>query len=313
MDVDLFLKTYAVSVAVGMWDDYWASYGNNYYFYFANNGKAYFIPYDYDNSLGISYDYSSYVGTLGVGNTGTRSFIDWNSKTDDPPLIAKILGVPEFMNKYKVYIEQLIAPANNLFSFVASTNRIRTWHSMISPYVANDTGEDMSIVDGSYTGWAYLDYYTLLSGDDSGNASTLPGANYFRTRIKTACANLGLDYSLYDDQQGGGDTNGGGGSGYLYSYEQIYLKGSFIGGWESYLPMDLIADYTWQTTVTLSAGENKFKFDDTTTWTNIDWGEISGVYDGIADANQPSIPTTLTGTVRFTFNDQTYVYSVVNP
>jgi spore coat protein CotH len=54
MDVDLFLKTYAVSVIVGMWDDYWADNGNNYYFYFDSDGKVYFIPYDYDNSMGIT-------------------------------------------------------------------------------------------------------------------------------------------------------------------------------------------------------------------------------------------------------------------
>ena len=53
MDIDLFLKTYAVNVMVGMWDDYWVN-TNNFYFYFAANGKAYFIPYDYDNTLGTS-------------------------------------------------------------------------------------------------------------------------------------------------------------------------------------------------------------------------------------------------------------------
>ena len=50
MDVNLFLKTYAVNVTVGMWDDYWNN-SNNYYFYFDEAGKFYFIPYDYDLSL----------------------------------------------------------------------------------------------------------------------------------------------------------------------------------------------------------------------------------------------------------------------
>jgi spore coat protein CotH len=53
MDVNLFLKTYAVNVTVGMWDDYWSN-SNNYYFYFDAAGKFYFIPYDYDNTLGTS-------------------------------------------------------------------------------------------------------------------------------------------------------------------------------------------------------------------------------------------------------------------
>ena len=56
-DVDLLLKTYAVNVAVGMWDDYWNN-ANNYYIYFNGKGltgyKFFFIPYDYDNTLGTS-------------------------------------------------------------------------------------------------------------------------------------------------------------------------------------------------------------------------------------------------------------------
>ena len=55
MDVPLLLKTYAVNVAVGMWDDYWNN-SNNYYFYFNPKGQFFFIPYDYDNTLGTSMD-----------------------------------------------------------------------------------------------------------------------------------------------------------------------------------------------------------------------------------------------------------------
>jgi spore coat protein CotH len=53
MDVDQFLRAYAVNVMVGMWDDYWHGQ-NNYYFYFDENNKFYFIPFDYDNTLGTS-------------------------------------------------------------------------------------------------------------------------------------------------------------------------------------------------------------------------------------------------------------------
>ena len=53
MDVDQFLRAYAVNVMVGMWDDYWHG-KNNYYFYFDENNKFYF-PFDYDNTLGTSW------------------------------------------------------------------------------------------------------------------------------------------------------------------------------------------------------------------------------------------------------------------
>ena len=59
-DVPLFLRTVAVDVAVGMWDDMWNN-GNNYYLYFDSpdreNYKVFVLPYDYDNTLGTSNTY----------------------------------------------------------------------------------------------------------------------------------------------------------------------------------------------------------------------------------------------------------------
>ncbi len=56
-DVELLLRTYAVNVAVGMWDDYWNN-TNNFYIYFNSDDpdryEFFFIPYDYDNTLGTS-------------------------------------------------------------------------------------------------------------------------------------------------------------------------------------------------------------------------------------------------------------------
>lgn len=314
MDVDLFLKTYAVSVAVGMWDDYWASYGNNYYFYFANNGKAYFIPYDYDNSLGVSYSYGSYVGTLGVDNTGTRSFLDWNGSEDNPPLIAKILGQTIFMNKYKTYIEQLINPTNHYFTFIDSTNRITSWQTMVNSYVANDTGEDMSIVDSSYTGWAYLDYYMLLTGDDSGAASSAPGANYFRTRIKTACTDLGLNYSLYRDAGlgGGGSTNTNSSdplASDTTAYSTMYIAGDFNSWGTGSNPMTLLSNSLWSVTVSGVSSGDEYKFMNTTSWSDADWGDGDYPNDGVAVLEAPNNMTCdKSGTVKFYFDDSTYEY-----
>ncbi|MBP1663265.1 MAG: hypothetical protein H6Q19_405, partial [Bacteroidetes bacterium] len=69
MDVPLFLKTYAVSTLCGMWDDYWNN-SNNFYFYFDTDNKFYFIPYDYDNTLGTS---------LLMTNSGTQDLLRWGS------------------------------------------------------------------------------------------------------------------------------------------------------------------------------------------------------------------------------------------
>lgn len=97
MDVDLFLKTYACNVLLGMDDDYWRNH-NNYYFYFDTKGKAYFIPYDYDNIL----------GTNCFTDTATKNPLDWGEGVQ-APLIEKLLSVLEFKQKYVDYLLELSA------------------------------------------------------------------------------------------------------------------------------------------------------------------------------------------------------------
>lgn len=168
-DVDFFLKTYAANVMLGMWDDYWNN-GNNFYFYFDSDGKAYFIPYDYDNSLGTSSI---------VANSGTQDPLNWGDNAK--PLVKKLLEYPEFEEIYKAHINELIDPNNDLFAEERSKDRIKNWHRQIAPYISNDTGEDMLIEDKP-AGWGNCPFYRLLSGNNDGGNSG--DANYFSTRAK---------------------------------------------------------------------------------------------------------------------------------
>jgi len=69
--VDNVLRYLASNVALGSWDDYW--YGsNNYYLYWNLDTERFeFIPYDYDNVLGIDFS-----GT----NWATRHFEGWGGR-----------------------------------------------------------------------------------------------------------------------------------------------------------------------------------------------------------------------------------------
>ena len=171
MDVNLFLKTYATNVMLGMWDDYWVN-GNNFYFYFAGNGKAYFIPYDYDNTLGTSQI---------IANSGTQNPLTWGNMSQSP-LITKILDIPEYKTLYKNYISELIDPTNDLFAGDRSKIRILKWQNKISSYVSNDTGEDMLIEDKPAS-WGNQPNYRLLSGNSQGGSNG--PANYFTSRTTT--------------------------------------------------------------------------------------------------------------------------------
>lgn len=162
MDVPLFLKTYAVNVICGMWDDYWNNQ-NNFYFYFNSEGKFFFIPFDYDNTLGTS---------MLMTNSGTRDLLKWGDERN--PLVEKLLEIQEFRKLYIDYLYELCDPANDLFEPNKSKARILNWHAMINGHISNDTGEDMEIIDRPAS-WGNCYFYRLL--EPNNNFFTIRAAN----------------------------------------------------------------------------------------------------------------------------------------
>ena len=172
-DVPLLLKTYAVNVACGMWDDYWNNC-NNYYIYFDSTDKSsykfYFLPYDYDNTLGTSAQCGA------QSDAGRQNPLNWGDSNKNP-LIYKILQISEFCELYKKELLELCASSKRLFYYDASMERIRNWHKLISEYIDNDTGEDCRIEDKPAS-WGNHGEYRLLE---------LGGNNYFQ--VKTSSIN----------------------------------------------------------------------------------------------------------------------------
>lgn len=174
-DVDLLLRTYAVNVAVGMWDDYWNN-TNNYYIYFnttdPDNYKFFLIPYDYDNTLGT-------CSNCGVQNdAGRHDPYKWGS--DANPLIAKILSFSDYRKIYTDALLELVSDGNAYLNSVESASRIRSWHSLIRDFVSNDTGEDMKIEDKPASWGNHPEYRVLETGS----------SNFLKTRtesIKSHC------------------------------------------------------------------------------------------------------------------------------
>ena len=169
IDINLFLRTYAVNVAVGMWDDYWNN-TNNFYIYFNStdptNYKFYLIPYDYDNTLGTSHN-------CGVQNdSGRHDPLKWGN-SDTSPLVAKIL---QFDDYKKIYVDALkeLCSSNGEFYYTKSIARIKAWHAMIGDYVVNDTGEDTKIKDRP-AGWGNHSEYRLWESTDT-------NTNFFRVK-----------------------------------------------------------------------------------------------------------------------------------
>ena len=167
MDVDLFLKTYACNVLLGMDDDYWRNH-NNYYFYFDKNGKAYFIPYDYDNIL----------GTNCFSDTATRNPLDWGEGASEAPLIEKLLSVPEFKQKYVDYLLEL--SAKNVF-VTENQAEITKLQNLVTRLISSDDIEYEDTFKEIKDDVAYWcsnsGKYKLLAGNET--------SNYFEAKAKS--------------------------------------------------------------------------------------------------------------------------------
>ncbi|MCD8079264.1 MAG: CotH kinase family protein [Bacteroides sp.] len=164
MDVELFLKTQALSVMLGNWDDYWIN-SNNFYFYFnKEEGKFFFIPYDMEATLGTS---SVLVPDK---DSAIQNILKWGQ---DYPLIQKLIEIPEFRDIYISTYYEINDPTKDLFHYTASAHRIRNWWDLISDFINNDTQEDTRIADEP-AWWSNQLKYRLLSTD--------PPKNYFKVK-----------------------------------------------------------------------------------------------------------------------------------
>ncbi|MBO7300361.1 MAG: CotH kinase family protein [Tidjanibacter sp.] len=177
IDIPLFLKTYAVNATVGMWDDYWNN-GNNYYMYFTGGGtsgyKFYFIPYDYDNTLGTSQS------CVSLSDSGRDTPLKWGSNTKHP-LVNAIISFDDYKALYVGYLKELVDSSTGYFDYATSVSRIRAWQDKIRDYVPNDTGEDMSIYDQPAS-WGNHPEYRLL--ENSSNNFFKVKAESYKTHLK---------------------------------------------------------------------------------------------------------------------------------
>ena len=136
-DMELFLKTQAVNILFGMDDDYWGN-GNNYYLYFDTadkkskngkekkaSGKVYFIPFDYDNTLGCSIHEGGFLNNP----------LEWG-QGEKRPLMDKMLLVPEYKERF---IELLleVSAKDSYWNFDSCSKQFLYWKTMLEPYLAS--------------------------------------------------------------------------------------------------------------------------------------------------------------------------------
>ena len=129
LDVNGILKYFAASTVMANFDSYQGSMLHNYYLY-EQNGRFTVLPWDLN---------MSFAG-FGMGGTPTQMV---EGKIDEPtmgaladrPLIARLLAVPEYLERYHGYVRQLVEGYLDPDTF---EQRARAVTALIDPHVKAD-------------------------------------------------------------------------------------------------------------------------------------------------------------------------------
>ena len=147
MNVNSFLRWAAVNMLLGSWDNYYATPSNYYLYNSGHRGAAgdfvgspyfHFIPWDYDNCLGIDY-------------SGTQwqyaDILNWpgkvNRHTPNIPLVRNLLCNRDYRQYYMDYIEYMLDTEFNpgaIAAQIGTRSECGLWHRVRqAAYLESDT------------------------------------------------------------------------------------------------------------------------------------------------------------------------------
>lgn len=124
LDIDSFLKYYALCMATVNLDSIIGRMDHNYYLY-NNNGKFTMIPWDFN----LSFSGFGFIGS------GSDTPVDEITKFDDRPIITRLLSIEENLERYHSYLKEIIDNYMNVDHF---NKRVEEVRQMINEYVAKD-------------------------------------------------------------------------------------------------------------------------------------------------------------------------------
>lgn len=129
VDVEAVLKYFAAHTVVVNLDSYIASMGHNYYLY-EDDGQLTILPWDYNLAFG------------GFQSGNASDVVNFPIDTpvsgvslEDRPLLGKLLEVPEYMEMYHNYLQQIVDGYFNSGLFEQTVDSMNT---LISSYVEAD-------------------------------------------------------------------------------------------------------------------------------------------------------------------------------
>lgn len=144
LDVNRFLKSLALDVATGNWDDYGYNRNNFYLYDRPDNSLFEFITYDPDNAFGVDWS--------GIDWT-TRNCLQWLNPDLNLPLAEKILAVPKFFEKYKEYLDTMarhIIEPDSVFPYIDSLKTLITPAAIADSFRSLDYGYTLASFENGF-------------------------------------------------------------------------------------------------------------------------------------------------------------------
>ncbi len=138
LNVHSALKSYAIDVATGNWDDYFYNKNNFYLYDNPTTGKFDFFTFDTDNSLGIDWVNRDWA---------KRDLTTWHRASEARPLITQLLAVPAFKELYLRYLDEITEEITYPEVIFPRINELRdqvTAAATADTYRSLDYGYDLS-------------------------------------------------------------------------------------------------------------------------------------------------------------------------
>lgn len=203
VDVEATLKYFAAHAVIVNLDSYVSNMSHNYYLY-EDDGQLTMLPWDFNLAFGgFQSDSASSVVNFPIDTPVS------GINLEDRPILAKLLEVPEYLDLYHSYLNQIVDGYSNSGLFEASIDSLDT---LISPYVEADPTAFYDF--SSYqSGVQELTELGLLRAKsiEGQLAGTIPATTAGQTADATALVDASsIDLTVLGNM-GGGGRNGGNG------------------------------------------------------------------------------------------------------
>ena len=167
-NIDSYLKVMAFDVLTGNWDGPLWNKNNCYLYKNTATGKFEYIPYDVDNTLGVSWFPNI--------DWGARNIYQWGGDWEARPLYDRILAVQEYKDRYSYYMNELLQTFWNTTTFYTEIDQMK---ALIDNAAINDTYRTLDY------GFSVQDYHNSFT--QSVNFHTPYGLkDYIAAREQTA-------------------------------------------------------------------------------------------------------------------------------